>query len=104
PEELEALLIAEGRALAGRADDDQAVGAVVEEVGGELSEPLVVDGAVAVERCDDGGQDLTEHAAILVCRRGCGVYRGRRSLGRQSVLAGSGRRRGHARRRPSVGP
>ncbi len=38
---------------------------MVEEVAGELPEPLVVDGSVRVERRHDRRQHLAEHADIL---------------------------------------
>ena len=48
-------LVAQGRALTGRARDDEAVRAVVDQVVGELAEPVVVDRSVGVERRNDGG-------------------------------------------------
>ena len=59
--ELEALVVGERRALPRRAGDDEAVGAVVDEVARERAEALQVDRAVPLERRHDRGEDLTEH-------------------------------------------
>src|SRR5207244_12769014 len=56
----------EGRRLAGGAADDEPVGAVVDEVAGEVAELLVVDGAVRVERRHDRRQHFPEHSGILL--------------------------------------
>ena len=50
PEEIELLLVGQRRGLAGRAADDEAVGAVVDEKRRELAEALEVDRAVLLER------------------------------------------------------
>src|SRR5439155_8548381 len=65
PEELELLVVREGWALAGRARDDKAVGAVVRELVREPGEAVEVDRAVRTERRHDRGQDLAEHPVIL---------------------------------------
>ncbi len=62
-EELELLLVAERRRLARRAGHDEAVRAVVDEVGSEPPEAFEVDGAVLMERGDDRGQDFSEHGS-----------------------------------------
>ena len=54
-EELEALVVAQRRALACCSRHDEAVRAVVDEVLGQVAEPVVIYGTVRVERCDDGG-------------------------------------------------
>ena len=64
-EELELLVVGERRALPRRACDDDAVGAVVDEMHRELPELVEVDRAVAVERRDDRGQDFAEHGESL---------------------------------------
>ena len=61
----EALVVGERRRLAGRAGDDEPVGAVLDEVAGERAEGVEVDGAVRPERRDDRGQDLAEHDGSL---------------------------------------
>jgi hypothetical protein len=60
-DELQALVVRERRRLAGRARDDDAVRAVVEQVAREGAERLDVDGAVGAERRHDRCQDLAEH-------------------------------------------
>src|SRR5581483_4695176 len=57
-EELQLLVVRERRALARRAGDDEAVGAVVDEELRELAELLEVDGAVRTERRHDRRQHL----------------------------------------------
>ena len=64
-EELELLLVGEGRSLPRRAGYDEAVGAVLDEVDGEAPEAVHVDRPVLVERGDDRGQDFAEHGIIL---------------------------------------
>ena len=56
-----ALVLAEGRGLAGRAVDDDAVGAVVHEERAQLLVAVEVDAAVRVERRHGRGQHLAEH-------------------------------------------
>ena len=58
-EELQLLGVAQRRALTGRAGDDEPVGAVLDEVDGQLAELLDVHGAVRMERRHDRGQHLT---------------------------------------------
>src|SRR5581483_9626251 len=65
-EELELLLVRQRRRLAGRAEDDDAVAAVLDQVPRQLAEPPVVDGAVRLERRDDRRQDLAEHSLIVL--------------------------------------
>jgi hypothetical protein len=60
-EELELLPVAQRRALARGAGDDEAVGAVIDEEDGQLAELLDVDGAVGMERRHDRGQHFSEH-------------------------------------------
>ena len=62
-EELELLVIRERRALPCRAGDDDAVGAVVDEIDRKLAELVEVDRAVGAERRHDRGQDFAEHGA-----------------------------------------
>ena len=64
-EELDPLCVGERRRLAGRPGDDNAVGAVLDEVRAEPPEGLEVDAEVRLERCDDGGQNFAEHAEML---------------------------------------
>ena len=64
-EEVEPLVVGERRALAGRAGDDDPVGAVVDEVAREALERVEVDRAVLAERRDDRRQDAAEHEAIV---------------------------------------
>ena len=59
--EVEPLLVGEGRALAGRAGDDDPVGAVLDEVAREPLERVEVDRLVLAERGDDRRQDVPEH-------------------------------------------
>src|SRR6266508_3747808 len=54
-EELEPLVVAESRALAGGAGDDEPVGTTLDEVLREFAEALEVDRPVPPERRDDGG-------------------------------------------------
>ena len=61
-EEVEPLVVGERRALAGRAGDDDAVGAVLDEVPRQPLERVEVDRAVLAERRHDRGQDVAEHA------------------------------------------
>ena len=63
--ELEPLVVGERRALARRAGDDEAVGAVVDEVARERAEAVEIDRAVSLERRHDRGQHLAEHPPIL---------------------------------------
>ena len=58
-------LVGQRRALAGRAGNDDPVGAVVDEVYRELLERVEVDCPVRPERGDDRGQDVSEHAQSL---------------------------------------
>ena len=58
-EELEPFVVGQRRALPRRPGHDEAVGAVLHEVLGELAEPLVVDRSVRLEGRDDRGQDFT---------------------------------------------
>ena len=60
-EELEALVVRERRRLPGRAGDDEAVGAVVDEMARQRPEALQVDGAVPLERRHDRCQNLAQH-------------------------------------------
>ena len=60
-EELELLLVAQRRRLAGRAADDEPVGAVLDEKARELTEPLEVDGPVHAERRHHRGDHGAEH-------------------------------------------
>jgi hypothetical protein len=60
-DQVEPLLVGERRALARRAGDDQAVGAVRDEVARERLQRVEVDRAVVAERRDDRGQDAAEH-------------------------------------------
>ena len=62
--QLDLLLVRERRRLAGGGADDDPVGAVVDQLGAELAEPLDVDSPVRVERRDDGGQDLSEQVLL----------------------------------------
>src|SRR5207247_873780 len=64
-DEAHALPLRQRRSLAGRPVDDDAVGAVLDEEQAELAVPVVVNGAVRVERGDGRGQDLPEHSGIL---------------------------------------
>ena len=59
--ELELLVVGQGRRLAGRGGDHEPVRAAVDHVARERAEPLVVDGAVLVERRHDRRQNLAEH-------------------------------------------
>src|SRR2546428_4817393 len=61
PEELEPLVVAEGRALAARPRDDEPIGATLDQLLREFAEALEVDAAVGPEGRDDRGEDLTEH-------------------------------------------
>ena len=63
--ELEALVVGERRALAGRAGDDEPVRAVVDEVARERAEAVQIERAVPLERRHDRGQHLAEHVPIL---------------------------------------
>ena len=84
-EELQALLVAQGRSLAGCSGYDDPVGAVVDEMGAEALEAFDADRAVPAERRHDRGQDLAEHASIL--RR---ARRSRRRRSGQSRQGGFG--------------
>ena len=64
-EQVEALRVGQRRALAGRAGDDDAVGAVLDEVARESLERVEVDRTVLVERRHDRGQDVAEHPPIV---------------------------------------
>ena len=59
--ELELLVVGQRRRLAGRRGDDEPVRAAVDHVARERAEPVVVDGAVLVERRHDRRQNLAEH-------------------------------------------
>ena len=61
--QLEALLVGERRPLTGRAGDDDAVRAALDQVRGELTKLLDVDGTVLPERRHDRRQDLAEHGS-----------------------------------------
>jgi hypothetical protein len=61
PEEIELLVVGQRRRLAGRAADDETVGAVVDEERRQLAEPLDVDRPVRAEGRDCRGDDGTEH-------------------------------------------
>src|SRR5581483_8799167 len=60
-EEVETLAVRERRSLAGRACDDESVGAVVDEVAREVLERVEVDAAVVAKRRDHRRQDVAEH-------------------------------------------
>ena len=60
-EELESLVVGEGRALPGGARDDDPVGAVLDEVLRKFAEAFVVDRAVVLEWRDDRSQNLAQH-------------------------------------------
>ena len=64
-EEAEALVVGQGRRLAGRPRDDDAVGAGVDEVRAQALERLVIDGSVGAERREDRCQDFAEHRTNL---------------------------------------
>ena len=68
PQELEPLLVGERRRLTGRAGDDDPVGSVLDEEPAELLVAVVVDTTVGVEGRHRRGQDLAEHATILLPR------------------------------------
>ena len=61
PEEIELLGVAQRRRLAGRPADDEPVGAVLDEEGRELAEPVEVDRAVRTERRHHRGDHGAEH-------------------------------------------
>ena len=92
-EQVEPLAVRQRRALAGRAGDDDPVGAVVDQVRGELLERVEVDRPVRPERGDDRRQNTAEHAESL--RRSQGDTRAMairaraRSLARRLVLRGA---------------
>src|SRR5262249_9452299 len=65
-EELQLLLVGQGRRLAGRPGDDDAVGAVFDQVARQAAEAFEVDGAVRVERRQHRGEDLSQHAPSLL--------------------------------------
>ena len=99
--QLEPLAVLERRALARRAGDDEAVGAVVDEVAAERLERVVVDRARLVERRHDRGEDSAEHAHHR-SRRYCGAWPGSCSSTARGTAAGaasashwSSERRGH---------
>ena len=54
------LLVGHGRGLAGRAGDDEAVGAVGSEVGHQRDKGVLVDALPRVEGCDDRREDGAE--------------------------------------------
>ena len=60
-EEVELLAVAQGRRLAGRAADDDPVGAILDEERRKLAESLEVDCAVRPEGRDHRGDDGAEH-------------------------------------------
>jgi hypothetical protein len=60
-EELESLVVGEGRALPGGPRDDDPVGAVLDEVLRKFAEAFVVDRAVVLEWRDDRSQNLAQH-------------------------------------------
>src|SRR3954452_19193546 len=77
-DEPQVLLVAQRRRLAGRAADDDAVGAVRAEVSHEVDERVLVDLQIVVERRDDRRQDRPQisHAADRikpVRRLPCGI-------------------------------
>ena len=59
-EQAQLLLVVEGRRLARRAGDHDAVGAVVDEMAHQVASRAFVDGAVRVERRHHRGQDRAE--------------------------------------------
>src|SRR6185503_12836062 len=61
----DALLVGEGRGLAGRSVDDDTVGAVVDQKAAKLAIAVEIDRALHVERSHGRGQHLSEHAVIL---------------------------------------
>ena len=64
-DQVEPLVVGERRALAGRAGDDDAVRAVLDEMARERLERVEVDAAVVVERRDHRRQDVAEHAGSV---------------------------------------
>ena len=58
-EELEPLVVAEVRALPRGPGDGEPIGTTLDEVLREFAEALEVDRPVGLERCDDGGENLT---------------------------------------------
>ena len=84
-EQAQLLLVVEGRRLAGRAGDHDAVGAVVDQMAHQAAGGALVDGAAVVERRHHRGQDR----ARVRSRRTCGAD--------YSSLAGCGRLRSTSR-------
>ena len=60
-EEIEPLRVGQGGALAGGAGNDDAVGAIRDEVAGKVLERVEVDRAVVAKRRDDRCQHVAEH-------------------------------------------
>ena len=67
--EREALVVGQRRRLAGRAGDDEAVGAVRDQVARECAEAVESHAAVGPEGRDDRRQQLAQHGPILSVRR-----------------------------------
>ena len=84
--ELEALLVGERRALAGRAGDDEPVRAVVDEVARERAEAVQIDRAVPLERRHDRCQHLAEHTVILYPPRGRKLDKSTRTRNSRSAV------------------
>ena len=89
-DDAQVLLVGQRRGLAGRAADDEAVGAVVGQVVQQVDERLLVDVQVVVERRDDRGEDGSQPGHVRHCPR---MLSGHRRVG----LAGA-----PWRRRPST--
>jgi hypothetical protein len=64
-EELEPLVVGEGRAFPRAPRDDDPIGTTVEEFLREFAEALEVDRSVGLERSDDGRQDFAEHGLVV---------------------------------------
>jgi hypothetical protein len=64
-EELEPLVVGEVRALAGRPGNDDAVGAVLDEVARQALKGVKVDRPVLTERSDDRRQNAAQHRPIV---------------------------------------
>ena len=64
--EREPLLVGQRRRLARRPRDDDAVGAVLDEMAAEGAEAVERDGAVGPERRHDRGENLAEHPPIVL--------------------------------------
>ena len=63
--ERESLVVREGRRLSRRSGDDEAVGAVLDQVPAERPESLQLDRAVGSKRRRDRGENLAEHSLIV---------------------------------------